>query len=170
VVRQHQCENLIGLLANRNVRYHLRRRGIDSRNRICGREWETLPEIVSLAGGAAHHSANMIADLEVDSRRMRHNLEATNGLIYAEAVAFKLAEKIGKPAAHELLQSASRRALECRKHLAEVIALDPRVTQHFPADELKGFFDPQQYLGSAQLFIDAVLNSYTVRPQRHAVH
>ncbi len=34
-------------------------------------EWETLPQIVHLAGGAARHIAEMLAELEVDTERMR---------------------------------------------------------------------------------------------------
>ena len=34
-------------------------------------EWETMPELVHLAGGAAKHMADMLAALEVDVKRMR---------------------------------------------------------------------------------------------------
>src|SRR5437879_4502211 len=49
-------------------------------------EWETLPEIVSLAAGALHHLTEMLPGLHVDAKRMLTNLDATQGLIFAEAV------------------------------------------------------------------------------------
>jgi 3-carboxy-cis,cis-muconate cycloisomerase len=127
-------------------------------------EWETLPELVSLVGAAAHHAANLMEHLQVYPERMRQNLEITHGLIYSEAVAFRLAGKIGKAAAHELLKTATVGAQESHKDLADVLASDPRITKHVNGDELKRLFDPQQYLGSTQEVIDAILSCYASQP------
>jgi 3-carboxy-cis,cis-muconate cycloisomerase len=73
-------------------------------------EWETLPEIFRLTAGALHQMATIVPHLEVDVARMRRNLDATQGLIFAEAVAMAMAkDHIGKSAAHELLEAASLR-------------------------------------------------------------
>jgi len=57
-------------------------------------EWETLPQIVLLTAGALHQTVAMVAGLEVDAARMRKNLDATDGLIMAEAVTLALGEHI----------------------------------------------------------------------------
>ena len=78
-------------------------------------EWETLPQIVRLAGGALHHLAEMLPHLEVDSRRMRQNLDATNGLIFAEAVSMALADRMGKMPAHLLVEAACKKSAEQKR-------------------------------------------------------
>src|SRR5579864_5085091 len=40
-------------------------------------EWETLPEIISLTAGALHHLAETVERLDVDTNRMRANLDVT---------------------------------------------------------------------------------------------
>src|SRR5215470_8984329 len=58
-------------------------------------EWETLPQIFRLSAGTLHQLTEIIPHLEVDTNRMRENLDATNGLIFAEAITMALANKIG---------------------------------------------------------------------------
>ena len=90
---------------------------------------------------------------------MRANLDMTQGLVMAEAVSMALAEKVGKSEAHHIVEAASRRAIETRRHLHEVLAEDTRVTTHIDADTLKGLFDPMAYQGVAQTLIDRLLAS-----------
>ena len=122
-------------------------------------EWETLPEIVSLAGGAVHTLAEIAPRLDVDVERMQQNLEATRGLIFAETVSMALAQKIGKAKAHDFVESACAEARKSGKHLREVIAGDATVSQQFSADEIRGFFDARKYLGQAEEFVDRVVSA-----------
>ena len=123
-------------------------------------EWETLPEIVQLSGGALHHLTEILPCLEIDSHKMRDNLDLTKGLIFAEAVSMALAEKIGLPEAHQLLAAASNRARSANVHLRDVLAQDPQIAKYLNSADLDRLFDPQQYLGVADLFIDRVLSQY----------
>ena len=61
-------------------------------------EWETLPELVGLTGGALHQVTETMAGLRVDAARMAANLEATRGLVFAEAVQMALGRAIGRAA------------------------------------------------------------------------
>lgn len=123
-------------------------------------EWETLPEIVGLSGGALHHLANAVSGLVVDSGRMRRNLDATQGLIYAEAVQMALARVIGRARAHERVAAACRRAQDHTRHLLEVLSADEGVAQHLSRQALEKLFDPSAYLGEADRFIDRVLETH----------
>jgi 3-carboxy-cis,cis-muconate cycloisomerase len=122
-------------------------------------EWETLPEIVRLFAGALEMTRETLAGLEVDVRRMRQNLGVTHGLVFAEAVSMVLARKIGKSAAHEILEAASQKAVEEKKHLREVVTKDPRAAEHLSEAELEQLFDPAQQLGVAEQWIDRVLTA-----------
>jgi 3-carboxy-cis,cis-muconate cycloisomerase len=123
-------------------------------------EWESLPELVRLAAGALHRTAQTIAGIEVDTARMRQNLEFTHGLIYAEAVAMALSSHLGKRAAHQLLERASQNAIAEKKHLREVLAADPEVTSRLSDSDLNQLFDPANYTGMSAQFIGRVLATY----------
>jgi 3-carboxy-cis,cis-muconate cycloisomerase len=120
-------------------------------------EWETLPEIVSLSAGALHQMAEIVPKLEIDTERMRENLEAARGLIFAEAVTMALAEKMGKAAAHEVVEEACAQARQEKRQLRDVIVGDRRATEHLSAGELEGLFDARKYLGLAEVFVDRVV-------------
>jgi 3-carboxy-cis,cis-muconate cycloisomerase len=124
-------------------------------------EWETLPEIISLIAGALHHLAETVERLDVDTERMRANLEVTRGLIFAEAVQMVMAEWMGRLPAHELLETACKRAQEQKRHLRDVLAEEPGVKQHLDKKELERLFDPAGYLGVASELIDRVLQAHS---------
>ncbi len=120
-------------------------------------EWETLPDIVRLTGGALHHLTQMLPGLEVHTGRMQENLQSTNGLIFAEAVTFAFAQHIGKTPAHQLLESACKKALAENRHLRNVLLEDSSLQLYIASEELDSLFDAAKYLGGAGIFIDRVL-------------
>jgi 3-carboxy-cis,cis-muconate cycloisomerase len=122
-------------------------------------EWETLPEIVCLTGGALHHLVRMLPGIEVHSDRMRQNLDATDGLIYAEAVTFALAKHLGKPAAHCFVETACSKAIKENRPLKDVLRGESMLHTYLHQTELDSFFDARRYLGSSELFIGRILKN-----------
>ena len=122
-------------------------------------EWPTLPSLMLVTSGALAAIVDVAEGLEVDVARMRTNLDATSGLIMAEAVAMALAEKVGKSDAHHLIEEASKKATVERRHLRDVLAGDRTVTAHLDADALTRLFDPMAYQGASQALIDRLLAS-----------
>jgi 3-carboxy-cis,cis-muconate cycloisomerase len=120
-------------------------------------EWETLPEIFRLTAGALHQMAAIVPHLKVDAARMRHNLDATHGLIFAEAVTIAMAPHIGKAEARNLLEEAIQQTRKSEKHLREVLSQNPIVTQHLTAAELDQLFAPENYLGISGVWVDRVI-------------
>jgi 3-carboxy-cis,cis-muconate cycloisomerase len=122
-------------------------------------EWETLPEIFRLTAGALHQMVTSVPHLEIDAARMRRNLDATHGLIFAEAVTMAMGKHIGKSAAHALVEAASRQARESGKHLHEVLTQNQTVTERLTAAELNSLFAPENYLGLAEELVDRVIDA-----------
>jgi len=122
-------------------------------------EWPTLPNLLLVTSGALAAIVDIAEGLQVDVARMRANLEATGGLIMAEAVAMALAEKIGKNEAHHLVEAASKKAVTEKKSLGDVLTKDPKVTAHLSADKLAKLFEPMAYQGASQALIDRLLAS-----------
>jgi 3-carboxy-cis,cis-muconate cycloisomerase len=120
-------------------------------------EWDTLPELVSVAGEAAHAVADALEGLVVDPSRMRTNLEATGGLVLAEAVVMQLAPTLGRQEAHAHVERAARRAADEHRAFAEVLAEDPAVAAILDLPRIKNSLLPENYLGSATAFVADVL-------------
>jgi 3-carboxy-cis,cis-muconate cycloisomerase len=122
-------------------------------------EWPTLPALLLVTSGALAATVDMAEGLEVDVERMRANLGTTHGLIMAEAVAFALAETIGKSEAHRLVEAASKTAVAERKHLRDVLTSDSKVTAQLSARKIAELFEPMAYQGASQALIDRLLAS-----------
>jgi 3-carboxy-cis,cis-muconate cycloisomerase len=120
-------------------------------------EWETLPDIVQLAGGAVHHLATILPNVELDVKRMRKNLDSTEGLIFAEAVSMALGEKIGRAPAHELVQAACQRAVKEKRELRAILSADPKIGAQLSLGDLDRLFDPRNYLGAAEEYVYRVV-------------
>ncbi|SCG36013.1 3-carboxy-cis,cis-muconate cycloisomerase [Micromonospora rifamycinica] len=115
-------------------------------------EWEPLCELLHLAGGAAGRCARLLAGLQVRPERMRANLDATGGLVLAEAVAARLAPAVGRSAAHDLVT----RAAAAPSFRAALLA-DPEIRAHLSEAQLDEALDPHRWLGSAGPLVDRAL-------------
>ena len=123
-------------------------------------EWDALPEIARLCGGALANVEEIARGLEVDTGRLAANLGSTNGLILAEAVMLALGESMGRQAAHQLVEHASREAVASGRSLRDVLAANSEVTSRLDAARLDALFDPAHYAGRAHAFTDAVLEAF----------
>ncbi|QHD00861.1 3-carboxy-cis,cis-muconate cycloisomerase [Pseudomonas sp. S04] len=117
-------------------------------------EWETLPQLCCLVSGSLQQALQVVPWLEVDAERMLHNLQLSQGLVLAEAVSIALAQRIGRDAAHHLIEQCCRRAVEQGVHLREVLDSEPQVSAQLSADELERLLDPSHYLGQAQCWVE----------------
>ncbi|MFJ1548519.1 3-carboxy-cis,cis-muconate cycloisomerase [Streptomyces sp. NPDC088246] len=120
-------------------------------------EWQPLRQALRLVGGAARDAAELAEGLRVHPRRMRDNLDATDGLIISERLAAVLAALIGRGEAGQALSRASRRAVEQGVELDEALREEPDIARVLPQDRLRELTDPTQYAGSAGALVDRAL-------------
>lgn len=116
-----------------------------------------VPQAFLLAHGALAQARIIAEGMVVDAERMRRNLDATGGLIMAEAVMMGLAPAIGRGAAHEAVHHACEVALAEGVPLAAALERDATVAAALPPERIAALTDPASYLGAAQAFIDRVL-------------
>jgi 3-carboxy-cis,cis-muconate cycloisomerase len=126
-------------------------------------EWPTLPALMLVTSGALAAMIDLAEGLEIDAARMRANLDATHGLIMAEAVTFALAEEIGKSDAHRLIEAASKKAIANKQHLRDVLMSDSNVTAQLNAEKIAALFEPMAYQGASQALIDRLLASLEIK-------
>jgi 3-carboxy-cis,cis-muconate cycloisomerase len=116
-------------------------------------EWETLPELCCVVSGSLQQALAVIPGLEVDAQRMLQNLDLTHGLVLAEAVSIALAQRMGRDAAHHLIERCCRRAVEQGKHLREVLGAEPEVTAQLSSQALDNLLNPTHYLGQSKRWV-----------------
>ena len=95
-------------------------------------EWATVQGIVQAVGIALESMAEVAEGLTVDAARMRRNIAATEGTVFAEKAMMLLAPEVGRDAAYRAVQESIRKTGS-------------------PPD-LPGLRDPDDYLGSAEAF------------------
>lgn len=124
-------------------------------------EWAALPELVKICGGALANMADALEGLVVDEGRMRADLDALRGLPMTEMAALALAQKIGRDEAHNIVEQAARKtAAGGDGTLADALAADARVTEHFSREAIERLLDPIEAQGATQKFIDLALERW----------
>jgi 3-carboxy-cis,cis-muconate cycloisomerase len=120
-------------------------------------EWVALPEAFLHTAGAVSQALFMLRGLEVDTQRMRQNLDSTGGLIVAEAVMMGLAPALGRNEAHDVVYAACRIALEQKRTLADVLKANDDVTRLVSFAQIDAMCEPTNYLGCAAQMVDKAL-------------
>src|SRR5450830_612238 len=123
-------------------------------------EW---PALFLGAHGAIKALNEAFAGLIVDTRRMRRNIDALQGLVFAEAASIYLASAIGRPNAHALLEKLTQRVVETQGHLADALTVaikeDPQLSKQIDISKIQDLFDPVQATGAARALAERQLKS-----------
>jgi 3-carboxy-cis,cis-muconate cycloisomerase len=122
-------------------------------------EWSIVSAVVQSTGLAIACMAEVAEGLTVNQERMRANIEATNGIIFAERASMLVSKNIGRDKAHKLLEQASSKSVATRRRLSQVLAEIPEVTQHLTAAQLRDLENPEHYMGAVEDFRKALLAS-----------
>jgi 3-carboxy-cis,cis-muconate cycloisomerase len=117
-------------------------------------EWLALPQMMGLTGAALAKALFLSENLVVDTARMAATVEASRGVMLAEALTFALAPALGRAEAKRLVGEAIAEATAGDRHLIDVA----REMTDVPLD-WDALADATAYFGSADLFISQVLAS-----------
>lgn len=85
-------------------------------------EWALLPGMAAAAAAALAHAATLARALVVDPERMRAILEASPGLVLAEAASLALADHLPRAEARALVEAACREAAASGCDLLAILA------------------------------------------------
>ena len=106
-------------------------------------EWLSLPQMCLALGRGLTLAGGLVPGLVPVPDRMARNLDDGSGLIFAEALSFRLARDMPRPEAQ-----AEVKAL-CREVLAKGGSLAARAAARWPDRDLGGAFDPAAQTGTA---------------------
>lgn len=121
-------------------------------------EWRALTDLLTVTGSAAYWLRSSLTGLVVHSDRMRSNVDLTGGLLLTERVTSALTNKLGRQSAHELVTDAVQRTIHGGQPLADELDKDDQIP--LTREQIDKLLRPQEYLGSAQTFIDRALAAH----------
>lgn len=118
-------------------------------------EWMTLPGLAVASGAALRQTLALLETLEVRAEQMHANVEASNGLLSAEAASFALAAHLPRPEAQEMVKQACAEVRESGRHLID--CLQRRCSAPVDWQSLR---DPLTQTGRSDALIDRALTAY----------
>ncbi|MBT8171683.1 adenylosuccinate lyase, partial [Candidatus Bathyarchaeota archaeon] len=100
----------------------------------------------------------VLSGLQIDKKRMRKNMDITQGRMMSEAVMLSLAKKgLGRQKSHELTRQLSIESHNEQRPFKEVLAKNNTIKEFFTPNEIEQVMDPQNYLGTAFKQIELVI-------------
>ncbi len=118
-----------------------------------------MPQACAMTLAATGFATVLLEGLVVDRERMRENIDARRGFVFAEPVMRALADQIGKHTAHDVVYEASMKGVESGMGFVDALLADERVTRHLDRDEIESLFDLEKVLGAAPDLVDRVLEA-----------
>ena len=88
----------------------------------------------------------IVANIEVDKKAMRRNLERSGGLVFSEHVLlFLIDHGFSREAAYSIVQRAALESMKSGKSFRELLAADKRLRSRFSGDEIAALFDLDEH-------------------------
>jgi adenylosuccinate lyase len=113
-----------------------------------------LPDASILLDYALDRMTRLVEGLVVDDAQMARNLEATQGLVYSQAVLLALIDEqdLSRDEAYTIVQRNGMRAWDEGRQLQDLIAADEDVV--LTADTLAACFSPERHLENAAVVFE----------------
>lgn len=122
-------------------------------------EWVGMTDASLYGCGALDLMKKILRGLIVHQERINQNLASSACLISTEALMFLFGDKIGKPAAHQLLYETSMEARNSGRLLTELLAAHPLIAGKFSGKEIQEAVDPARHTGMAARITDQVVGN-----------
>jgi 3-carboxy-cis,cis-muconate cycloisomerase len=120
-------------------------------------EWYALPDIFIVTAAALRHAKELLDGLEVNVDVMRANIDATSGLISAEAVMMALAPSLGRQKAHDLVYACCREVVRRKISFFDALLEDAEIAAVASREDLEAMVNPANYLGTTDEMIERLL-------------
>lgn len=106
-------------------------------------EWHALPQICMASAKALALAFDFVREMEPNTAAMEARLGRGSGLVYAEAISFKLTETMPRPEAQDQVKRLCAQALEQGCSLSQLVA------QQYPETDWSVLATPVAQLGDA---------------------
>ena len=120
-------------------------------------EWAAIPQSFVYCSAALKQTKELLDGLRVFPKKMKENLNMSQGMVAAEHVVVALAHVHGRSVAHDIIYDCCRKVSESGMPLAVILKETPAVTKFLSGEEIDWYCDPSNYLGLTVKMVDRVL-------------
>ena len=107
---------------------------------------------LGVAAYATRTTADLLDGLEVDTERMRVNLDLTGGMVFSEALLLAMVAKgADRQAAYRVIQGVAKRAWADESTFRDVLHDDPGVAEWLSANEIDRAMDLDHHLAGIEV-------------------
>ena len=124
-------------------------------------EWKSVNEAVIMTGAVVTKAKKLLANLTVNEKRMRKNLDLLKGLMMSEPVMLLLGEKVGKQTAHEIVYQVAMACFEEDRDFLEMLLEKDVIRKNVSREELERVMDPAKYTGQSSYFAHKIAAELT---------
>ncbi|WP_185960263.1 lyase family protein [Erythrobacter insulae] len=117
-----------------------------------------IEEISITSVDAVRRLNALLAGLEVDTDRMRANIDRTRGFAMSQRIAFALSEYMPRVEAETLTKKVVANALAADTDFITALLAEPKVTAHFDLPALSELLDPTRIDAPAILQVERVVS------------
>ena len=122
-------------------------------------EWPTLQTLFAAAMSASAAMAELSERLEVDTAKMKSNLQSTREVVFSERLATSLIPQLGRLEAQELVSDLVAKSNAHGKRLSELAAEDATIQSTLNAAGLEAVFSIELSLGSSEELTNRLLQT-----------
>ncbi len=123
-------------------------------------EWAAIPDLFRFTAHTVERVWSALSGLQISAVHMRANIDLTRGLIMAESLTMALAPHIGRPEAYRIVQAVCNAVIKSEGDLYQAALEDTQIRAVLSPEEIDRAFEPTEYLGSTDAFIERTLASY----------
>ncbi|UED87917.1 class-II fumarase/aspartase family protein [Streptomyces profundus] len=109
----------------------------------------TLARACVLTGDSLERLDVIVSGLRLNPRRMRENIDLSDGMIGAEALMLELGRLMGRQEAHHVVYQAAQAAASEGRSFRELLAADPRIVARLDAGTVAALLDPDRHTGAS---------------------
>lgn len=117
-----------------------------------------LPDAFTALDYMLHLTERVLDGLEVDTARMKKNLEASGGLFFSQRALLELTEALGsREEAYGVVQEAAMEARRQKRGLRDLLAEQPRARAHLDREKLSEIFELEAFFVNLGPIFERVL-------------
>lgn len=114
--------------------------------------WTILPEASNALSTSLTRAKNLLSHLIINEEKMRANFDCSKHFIMSESLTMKLAAKIGRESAYNLLKKLLKNATG-EQNFTEVVLASPEIRASLSVAEITAACEPLSYIGANDALI-----------------
>lgn len=114
--------------------------------------WTILPEASNALSTSLTRAKNLLSHLIINEEKMRANFDCSKHFIMSESLTMKLAAKIGRESAYNLLKKLLKNATG-EQNFMEVVLASPEIRASLSVAEITAACEPLSYIGANDALI-----------------